>query len=342
MKIEAIDLFCGIGGLSYGLKKAGIDIIAGLDNDESCKKAYEKNNKAQFIHADIADYNPKKLKALYSKHSTQVLVGCAPCQPFSTMTKKQKKDNRWNLVKYFTEAVKCIKPHVVSMENVVGFTKTDVFATFIKALEEQGYLIRYKIVFCPNFGISQKRKRLVLLASKLNPISLPNPTHDKNNYITLKDVIKKLPALNPGETHAKDTLHHASSLSEINIKRLQQSSPNGTWDDWDTALLPQCYKNVTNKNFYKNVYGRMSWDDMAPTLTTQFIRLSSGRFGHPEQNRALSLREGALIQTFPKDYYFDTSISNTSIARHIGNAVPPKLGEAIGKAIKKHLRGMHE
>ena len=331
--IEAIDLFCGIGGLSYGLKKSGIQIKAGLDFDASCKKTYEKNTGATFINADISQYNLKQLQKFYSKNCTdKVLVGCAPCQPFSSHSHKKQntKDKRWNLIDYFTQAVKELKPDVISMENVRGLTKAEIFSKFISDLKQLGYTLNYKVIFCPDYGIPQNRYRLVLLGTRNGSIDLPSKTHTIQNYKTVKDVIGKLNPIKAGQADAQDNVHKSPNLSTINIKRIKQSTPGGTWKDWDKKLLPDCYKKDSGQS-YGSVYGRMQWNKPAPTITTQFYNYGTGRFGHPEQNRALSVREGALLQTFPKNYCFGEVTSISNLAKHIGNAVPPRLGEVIGE-----------
>lgn len=341
-KIEAIDLFSGIGGLTYGLKKAGINVLAGLDNDESCIATYEKNNNARFILADVSDYNFNDLKKIYSKNSLKVLVGCAPCQPFSSHSFKQRKkeqDDRWNLLDHFVRAIKTLKPEVISMENVRGVTKTDVFANFVQQLEKMGYKVDYKVVYAPDYGVPQNRSRLILLASRLGEIKVPQKTHSKDNYVTVNEVIGKLPKLKAGQRHKNDRMHQAKNLSEINMKRIKQSKPGGSWKDWDKKLLPPCYKKDSGQT-YTSVYGRMSWGNVSPTITTQFASYGSGRFGHPKQDRAISLREGALLQTFPLSYDFG-ELPASKLCRHIGNAVPPLLGEVIGIVIKKHINKYH-
>ena len=338
-RIEAIDLFCGVGGLTYGLQQAKINVLAGLDNDSSCAFAYEKNNKAKFISADVSKYDFTEMKKFYSKDSIKILVGCAPCQPFSSHTFKSKnkeEDTRWNLIDYFIEAIKVLNPEVVSMENVRGITKTDVFLCFVKKLEKMKYKVSYDVLYCPDYGIPQSRSRLVLLASRLGEIQVPKKTHKKHEYKTVKDVIGSLPPLKSGEKYYNDPTHRTKSLSSLNLARIRQSKPNGTWKDWDKKLLPDCYKKLTGQT-YTSVYGRMAWNDVSPTITTQFASYGTGRFGHPEQHRALSIREGALLQTFPPKYDFGNQIKLTQVARHIGNAVPPQLGYVIGKAIKNHI-----
>ncbi|OIO18721.1 MAG: DNA (cytosine-5-)-methyltransferase [Candidatus Magasanikbacteria bacterium CG1_02_41_34] len=338
MKIEAIDLFCGIGGLTYGLRKAKIKVLAGLDNDESCAYAYEKNNAAKFIPADISEFDFKNLNKMYTKGSVRVLVGCAPCQPFSSHAFKLRKDAsdaRWNLLDHFIRGVKVVKPDIVSMENVRGVTKTEVFKNFVCELEKLGYSVDWKVVYAPNYGVPQNRSRLILLASRLGEISIPKETHTKDNYVTVGDIIRELPKIKAGKVSKQDYLHQAKKLEPINQKRMLQSKPGGSWRDWDKNLLPNCYKKDSGQT-YTSVYGRMKWEDVSPTITTQFTSYGSGRFGHPEQNRALSIREGALLQTFPIDYDFGDFPAG-KLSRHIGNAVPPQLGVVIGNQIKKHL-----
>lgn len=338
-KIEAIDLFCGIGGLSYGLKKAGINVKAGLDSDSSCKYAYEKNIHAKFIEADIANYDMAQLKKYYSKKSTKVLVGCAPCQPFSThltKIKNKKTDKRWNLIDYFVKAVEALNPDVISMENVRGLTKTNIFNCFIENLKQLGYHLNYEIIYCPDYGIPQSRYRLVLLGALKKTIGMPKKTHSSDKYKTVADVIGSLPVIAAGGTCEKDLVHKAHNLERINLKRIQQSKPAGTWRDWDRNLLPNCYKRESGQS-YSSVYGRMSWNKPSPTITTQFYNYGTGRFGHPEQHRALSIREGAMLQTFPKKYDFGKINSTQTVGRQIGNAVPPRLGEVIGKTIIENM-----
>lgn len=343
MKIEAIDLFCWIWWLTCWLRQANINVLAGLDFDASCAETYEKNNHAKFISADISKYDFSELKKLYSKDSVKVLVGCAPCQPFSSHSNKKKNkevDARWNLIDHFIRWVDELQPEIVSMENVRGLTKQKVFQDFIKKLEDRGYKIDYDVVYCPEFGIPQARHRMVLLGSKLWEIKIPARTHTKENFVTVKDAIKWLPDLRAGETYKNDIMHRSLNLTPINIERIKQSKPKWSWKDWDKKLLPNCYKRDSGSS-YTSVYGRMSWDDVAPTITTQFFNYGSWRFGHPKKDRALSLREGAILQTFPIDYNFWETISIWKVARHIGNAVPPKLWEAIGNCISKHVKKYH-
>lgn len=339
MKIEAIDLFCGVGGLTYGLQQANIKVLAGLDNDKSCEYSYRKNNNVNFVCEDISKYNFKPMKKLYSKDSVKILVGCAPCQTFSSHTfkvKDKENDIRWNMIDHFFRGIKEINPDIISMENVRGITKTAIFDNFVNKVLTMGYHIAYKVVNCADYGIPQNRNRLVFLASKLGVIDTPKKTHTKDNRVLIKHIIKTLPQIKRGKPHKEDKVHISRNLSELNIKRIQQSKPSGTWKDWDKKLLPNCYKKESGQS-YATVYGRMDWDKVSPTITTQFTSYGSGRFGHPEQDRAISIREGALLQTFPMNYNFGNKIKVVATSRHIGNAVPPQLGLVIGKTIVKHV-----
>ena len=339
---KVVDLFCGIGGLTCGLKKAGLNVVAGFDSDNTCEYAYEYNNKAKFICADVSSMDSNEITKFYYKDDLKILVGCAPCQTFSKQTNKYKNrvnDKKWTLLNYFSHHINNVEPDIISMENVPELIKFDIFNDFRNNLINKGYHVSYKIVNCSEYGLPQKRKRLVLLASKLGDIELikPNPKQKKR---TVEDVLKDLPFLEAGGVDAKDPLHRCPKLSEINIKRIKQSKPGGTWRDWDKNLLPECYKKPSG-NTYSSVYGRMKWDAPSPTMTTQFYIYGTGRYGHPEQNRALSLREGAILQTFPRNYKFvkkGETITYKVLGRQIGNAVPVDLGKIIGESIKKHIK----
>lgn len=341
--ISAIDLFCGIGGLSYGLRKAGIKVRAGIDQDLSCEYAYKTNNKAKFIGDDVSSIKGEDLIAKYWRNNeNRILVGCAPCQPFSTHSNKVKdKENgdKWNLLNQFKRLIDETSPIVVSMENVPNLANKDIFRQFVNFLKEHKYFVSYSNVYCPDYGIPQKRRRLVLLASKLGEIKIIEKTHSPQNYKTTNDVIGSLPKVKAGEKIKEDPLHFTTSMSPKNIARIRASKPNGTWLDWDENLRLKCHKKETG-NTYKSVYGRMSWEQPSPTITTQFFNYGTGRFGHPVQDRAITIREAALLQTFPQKYSFykdEKDISITKLGIHIGNAVPVDLGYAIGKSIIKHL-----
>lgn len=344
-RMEVVDLFCGIGGLSYGMKCQGFHIMGGFDIDKTCRFAYETNNESNFFFKDIRKVTGKEVSALYSKKSIRVLAGCAPCQPFSSYahTNKEKDPNKYDLLYEFGRLVKELHPDIVTMENVpsiLNFKLKSVFPDFENTLKSEGYMVSYKTVFCPNYGIPQKRKRLVLLASRFGKISLLDDTNTPENYLTVGDTIRDLEPLAAGESSTIDPLHRCRRLTSINLRRVHNTPYGGGWKDWPTELVLDCHKKKSGESF-GSVYGRMTWDAPSPTITTECTGLGNGRFGHPEQDRAISIREAALLQTFPKTYKFfenENSISILNASRYIGNAVPPKLGEVIAKSIKKHIR----
>jgi len=339
MQIEAVDLFCGVGGLTAGLIQAGIKVKAGYDIAEDCRFAYEYNNQAVFVKKDVAEVSAEDVLSWYSEGSIKLLAGCAPCQPFSTYNQGRDttKDKKWPLLYHFSRLIKEIDPELVTMENVPDVTKHKVYHDFIDELVSLGYIITAEEVACVDYGVPQTRRRHVVLASKISKINLIKPTHI--TPITVKDVISDLEPLTAGQKSKNDPLHAASRLSEINLKRIKASEPGGTWRDWPEELRAECHKKESGK-FYSAVYGRMHWDNPAPTMTTLCYGFGNGRFGHPEQDRAISLREAALFQTFPKNYQFspiNQPVIFKTVGRMIGNAVPVRLGEVVGISIVSSL-----
>ena len=340
----AVDFFCGAGGLSYGMQRAGIDIAAGIDVDPNCRYPFETNVGARFHDKDIAGLDMPFVESLFPKDRTRVLAGCAPCQPFSSYVngnppKDEEADGRWHLLNKFGEAVSRIRPEIVTMENVPGIRRHCVFQDFLDVLDELGYSKSHGVVKCEEYGVPQTRRRLVLLASRLGDIDLVPHTHGNGKHETVKSAIGRMKCIDAGSASNSDPLHKSSGLSARNLKRIRASSPGGTWLDWKRGLRAPCHDRPTGVT-YHGVYGRMAWDKPAPTVTTQFHGFGSGRFGHPEQDRAISLREGALLQTFPRNYRFvppDEPVFIKPIAKMIGNAVPVKIGEAIGRSIVAHL-----
>lgn len=337
----AVDLFCGAGGLSYGMQRSGIEIAAGVDADPACRHPFTENVCSVFYEQDIAALSPEFVGSLFPENPVRILAGCAPCQPYSPYTNKRTvKDQDWQLLSKFGELVSDLKPDVVTMENVPQLRHHDVFDEFIQMIRDAGYENPFsEVVHCASYGVPQSRKRLVILASRLGEISMIEPTHSPEDYPTVRNAIGWLENIEAGSTHEKDRLHKASSLTPTNLSRIRKSRPGGTWRDWDDDLLATCHTKESGQTF-GSVYGRMKWDEPAPTLTTQFNGFGNGRFGHPDQDRAISLREGAILQTFPRDYSFapeSKPVQMSQIARLIGNAVPVRLGQAIGESIMVHL-----
>jgi len=340
-KVYAVDLFCGAGGLTNGLESAGIDVRLGVDIDPACEFPYTTNNRAKFLLKSVEDIDARDLEKVFRKHGIRLLAGCAPCQTFSTYNQKAAPtDKRWRLLLQFSRLVGELSPELVTMENVPRLMGHDIFKKFVGQLEEARYHVKYEIVSCMDYGVPQQRQRLVLLASRFAPIRLLVPTEFGASLRTVREVIGDLPRLQAGEIDPADPLHRTAMLSEINLSPIESSNPGGTWRDWKDALVADCHKKETGRT-YPSVYGRMCWDEPAPTITTQFYGFGNGRFGHPEQNRAISLREGAILQSFPRDYVFappDEPISKKSVGRLIGNAVPPMLGEVIGRSVLAHVQ----
>lgn len=335
-----VDLFCGAGGLAHGFKLEGFTVAAGVDVDPACRYAFEHNNMAPFYERDVSQLSAVELLGFFGNRR-RILVGCAPCQPFSTYNQKNQ-DPQWSLVDIFADLITETEPDVVSMENVprlLDFKGGTLFQRFVKKLRKADYHVTKKVVYLPTFGLAQRRTRLVVLASKHGLVRLERPKLTEQEFRTVAQEIGELPPLDAGATDPVDRLHQASRLSELNLKRLRASLPGGTWRDWDEALISNCHRRSPGKG-YGAVYGRMQASLPSPTITTEFYNYGSGRFGHPYQDRALSLREGALLQSFPPDYEFvdpEGPINVRKLGQLIGNAVPVMLGRVIARAVQRHL-----
>jgi DNA (cytosine-5)-methyltransferase 1 len=341
MPMSAVDVFCGVGGLTHGLINEGISVCAGVDIDPKCRYPYEKNNRCVFVEEDVAVLSGVELATFFPLSHVKILVGCAPCQPFSTYTrgKKERSLHKWGLLSAFGRIIQEADPEIVSMENVPQLEKETIFSRFVSGLRRQGYSVTYSNVDCSTYGVPQTRTRLVLFASKYGSISLVKPTHPPSRRRTVRQAIGTLEPIEAGGISLRDRLHRASTLSPRNLLRIRASKPGGTWRDWTDDLVADCHKAGTGES-YPGVYGRMAWDRPGPTVTTQCHGFGNGRFGHPEQNRAISLREAALLQTFPRHYRFaapDDPITFDHLGRLIGNAVPVRLGRIIGRSILQHL-----
>ncbi len=337
--VKVVDLFCGAGGLAFGLKTAGLTIAAGVDLDPACKHPFEKNCGGHFEKKSVAELTQSDLHGWFTGADVRVLAGCAPCQPFSTYSQARKTpDGRWDLLRSFLRLAEDVRPEIVTMENVRGLAAKPIWQEFVGGLKAVGYHVAWDEVVCTDYGVPQSRKRLVLVASLLGPINVPKAATGELP-ITVRSAIATLPALKAGQAAEGDSLHVACKLSETNLKRIKASKPGGTWRDWPADLRAACHKKETGET-YPSVYGRMTWDDPAPTMTTQCFGYGNGRFGHPEQNRAITLREAAILQSFPREYSFLPDGETPTFAKVgmlIGNAVPPKLGEAIGRVVRAHI-----
>lgn len=272
MDVNAVDLFCGVGGLTHGFESVGIPVSAGIDVNPDCRYPFEANNDAEFIEADIAELDSDEVASLFPDDTHEILAGCAPCQPFSNLNNGKDSEDMedWGLLKEFGRLVRDIEPSIVTMENVIEIRNHQVYSRFIDTLFKQSYEISINKVDCTNYGVPQNRKRLVVLASKIGDITLIDPT-----YTTYEDrpTVKKTigsDTLNPievGEIDDDDPLHRSQDLVEKNLERIRQSEPGGTWRDWDDDLILDCHKKDSGST-YDSVYGRMEWNAAAPTITT--------------------------------------------------------------------------
>lgn len=341
--LKAVDFFCGAGGMTYGLSQAGIDVLAGIDIDINCKETYELNNpNSKFIHADIHNLSVKDISRMIGikkNDNSLIFIGCSPCQYWTKInTNKEKSEKSKNLLEDFQRFISHFKPGYIIVENVPGlYNKKDknALSPFLKFLKKNGYSYNHGLINANHYGVPQHRIRYLLLSTRLtDDIILPQREYDDTlivrNFIGIEN---GFPTVEPGHKDKTDFRHTVASLSEKNKKRIEITPPNGgTRESWKDVPELQIDAYHGNDNIFKDVYGRMYWDKPAPTITTKFNSLSNGRFGHPDEDRAISLREGATLQTFPKPYIF-TKDNMAVTARHIGNAVPPELAKRIGTTI---------
>ena len=343
-KIAAVDLFCGVGGLTYGLTRSGVDVRLGIDLDPACRFPIEKNNAVKFVEADVAKIMPSEILTALEDADVTLMAGCAPCQPFSSYSQSARKrgpHEDWELLRSFAKLVLEVRPTLVTMENVPPLRKQTIFKEFVADLHRAGYSVDFSVIDGRDIGLPQRRQRLVLLASLLGPIMIPEVSKPQ---VTVRDAISDLPPIAAGTSDPSDPLHSSASLSRLNLERIRHSKPGGNWRDWPEELVAACHLRTTGST-YPSVYGRMEWDQPAPTMTTQCYGFGNGRFGHPEQDRAISLREAAMLQSFPKDYAFlpsDARVNFNMLGRMIGNAVPVKLGEFIGEILVEHVENLSE
>ncbi|MEU8338287.1 DNA cytosine methyltransferase [Micromonospora tulbaghiae] len=339
--ISAVDLFCGVGGLSHGLQDAGVHVAAGVDLDRTCDYPYRHNVRAPFHRRDVCDLTVEELSAMWPAGAVRVLAGCAPCQPFSSYRRGVDTSNeaQWPLVDEVRRLVQGTMPEIVTMENVPRIGGTPIFKAFVGQLRDYGYHVDFASCYCPAYGVPQHRRRLVLVASLLGDIAVPKGVVTPGDFATVRQAIGSLPPIGHGETHPADPLHKSRTLTPVNLERMKRSKPGGSWKEWPDELRAPCHRKASGATF-KNVYARMVWDEPSPTITTLSYSFGAGRFGHPEQDRAMTLREAAMLQSFPREYEFVAPGEPAQFAplgRLIGNAVPPLLARAVGTAIVEHV-----
>lgn len=343
-QFKAIDFFCGGGGMTCGLRQAGIDVIAGVDFDKNAKETYEFNNPgAVYIQTDIRNLRSNYFERNFDIHpydDSLILVGCSPCQFYSIINSdKNKSQKSKNLLRNFARFIEYYRPGYVLVENVPGIitNKASILPFFLFELDRLGYKYDKRIVNMNDYGIPQNRRRFSLIATRLNEMEIQFPTQSEKK-LTVRDVLGEIngfPKICAGHRDNTDVAHTAAGLSPKGLRRMRKTQHDGgsrlDWAD-DEELQLKCF--IDHDDSFKDTYGRMWWDKPAPTITTKFFSISNGRFGHPEEDRAISIREGATIQTFPKDYVFKTN-SIATAARIIGNAVPPEYARRLGETILK-------
>lgn len=335
--IKAVDFFCGAGGLTRGLLDSGIDVILGIDSDEGCRKTFDTNNApATFKQADVRELSVDEIaqEVRGIPENELMFAACAPCQPFSKQRTVVKNKRQSTLLGYFSGFVEAFQPEYIFVENVPGIAKVrgnSTYRRFLAMLTRHGYFYDAADVDAKNYGVPQTRRRHILLARKSSPMRIPELTHGPTGapYVTVRMTISHFPPIGAGETHWRVPNHRASVLSELNLRRIQSTAPDGgDRRDWPDELVLDCHKG--DYHGHTDVYGRMWWDRPAPALTCKCHSLSNGRYGHPEQDRAISLREAAALQTYRDDYVFYGK-SKGHVGNQIGNSVPVRLAHIIGR-----------
>lgn len=335
--LYAVDFFCGAGGLTRGFLDAGIKVVAGLDINGECKRTYEENNSpAKFVQCDLRQVSAADIRRYVKGIPSDRLVfaGCAPCQPFSKLNRSGVHNK--TLLSDFGRLVAEFKPAYVVIENVPGLIKikgNSTYRRFIKQLRDLGYNLASGILDAKHFGVPQNRRRWVVVGSLQRKPALPTSSHGTpaRPFRTVRDAISRFPKLASGESILSVPNHRAAEISKRNLKRLRATPKNGgSRTAWPEDLVLDCHSD--DYEGHSDVYGRMNWDQPAPTLTCRCYSISNGRYGHPEQHRAISLREAASIQTFPDSFSF-YGLSQREIGAQIGNAVPVKLARTLAETI---------
>lgn len=343
-KLVAVDLFSGGGGLTAGLKMAGFSVCAAVELDKAAAKTYNENHKEVILfQKDIKEITAIELLKTSPSGKIDLIAACPPCQGFSSLTSKYKTfDSRNELINEFARLVREIKPTTIMMENVPGLEKKGghLFTPVINEFKDLGYIIDFKVLEVADYGIPQRRKRLVVLGMLGNSIKIPQPTHSmsgengKKHWKTVKDAIGHMP--HPIDLKSVKILgrpteynwHVTRNLAPINVLRLKSLKTGASRTEIPQELRPACHKSDIG---FSNVYGRMAWDKPSPTITGGCTTLSKGRFGHPAETRTISVREAALLQTFPKNYKFATDFIDKA-CNIIGNALPPQFAKVMSKA----------
>lgn len=350
MALLAVDLFAGGGGLTVGLKRAGFAVVGAVENEDHAYTTYRTNHpEVNALKQDVTSVSGKCLLNFTGRGSVDLLAGCPPCQGFTSLTRRYgRSDHRNKLIFQMSRLAKEIRPRAIMMENVPGLTKQGLSAyhDLTRRLRRLGYRLTDDVLEVANYGVPQFRRRLVLVGGLGFNIDLPEPTHSRDGkdglstWRTVKEVIGHMEepvalqeARKRGDVRQSDW-HVVRTLSPKNVKRIQAAKSGKTWPSIPEELRPKCHQGAYRG--FTNVYGRMEWDQPSPTITGGCTTFSKGRFGHPVRDRTISVREAALLQTFPEDYKFDTPYMEY-VCSIVGNALPCDFAEAVSRSCRSAL-----
>ncbi len=334
LKLNSIDLFSGCGGLSEGLRQAGFDVIAGVEVDKNAASTFRMNHRDTVLFEDdIRKIDSRIILKLLNGKPLYLLAGCPPCQGFSSLRKLNRKsairDGRNSLINEYYRFVEELKPLTIMLENVPGIVDYTLFKTIVRKLKTLDYHLVYKVVNVANYSVPQRRKRLVLVGSKIGKIDIASGV---NTVITVKDALGRLK-----KSNESDELHKIYPKHTERIQKMISLIPKngGSRKDLPKRFKLECHK---KKNVgFNDVYGRLCWDTVSSTITGGCLNPSKGRFLHPEEDRCITAREAALLQTFPINYKFPADISKDKLALLIGNALPPEFSRIQAGNIIRHI-----
>lgn len=349
-KFYAADLFAGGGGLTVGLKAQGFRVVSAVEIDPHACATYVANHpEVEMFHEDISTLRGRDIIKCSPSGKIDLLAGCPPCQGFTSLTYKSGEDPRNKLILEMGRLVKEIKPQTVMMENVPGLASRGkrLLNKFLRLLDDLGYVTQSGVLQVADYGIPQQRRRFVLVAGRGFDVDLPEPTHSRTGkqgrleWIGIKDVIsnrdRPVTLANAKLRGGPEEFnwHVVRSISDKNRARLKHAVPGKVWTEIPESLRPKCHQGKYRG--FTNVYGRMTWNEPSPTITGGCTTLSKGRFGHPSQSRTISVREAALLQTFPEDYIIKTPYMEQA-ANIVGNALPCDFASVVAEKCKKALR----
>lgn len=334
---KSIDLFSGCGGLTEGMKQAGFKVIAAVEIDHYAAETYKNNHKnVNLFEQDITNVNPGDIKKIMGGEPLHLLAGCPPCQGFSSVRRLNKKepvkDVRNNLIWEYYRFVEALMPLTLMMENVPGLADYKPFQNMVEKLKRLGYSnIKYEKIWIQEYGVPQRRRRLVLVASRIGKIDIPQ---GNKKFKTVRDCIGNI---EPVES-TKDLLHkiYPKHTPKVYEKISKIPLDGGSRKDLPVEYQLKCH--MKENVGFDDIYGRLKWDSFSSTITGGCLNPSKGRFLHPQENRCITAREAALLQTFPKKYKFPTNIKKIAIALMIGNALPPEFSRIQCNNIYNHLK----